>query len=263
MAKVKRRKPQAEPGEGFWDKPVLMDLASDFLIVLAAAALAWAAVTAIQRLPFFPLREMVVVSPAGRVTRDQIEQTAHAAVSGNFFTVDLESARAAFGRLPWVRRASVRRHWPDGIELSLEEHAAVARWKPSDGDDREERLVNSHGEVFAGTAGGDLPAFFGPDGSAAQLLARHREFDAALATAGRRVETVVLSAREAWQLRLDNGLVLELGRDQPKHPLAERVARFVEHYPAAREAVGISAGVADMRYPNGFTLKAARKSQDS
>lgn len=256
MANV--RKPQAVPEEGFWSKPVLMNLTADFLIVLGVVGLGWAAVTALQRLPVFPLREMVVAGKTGKVTRAQIEQTARATLAGNFFTVDLESARAAFGKLPWVRKASVRRLWPDGVELALEEHVAVARWKSGvagagDAEGGMGRLVNDRGEVFAGTSDVLLPVFSGPEGSSARLLERHRDLEAALA--GRRVEAVALSAREAWQVRLDGGLVLELGRDQPRHPLAERVARFAEYYPAARKTAGISAGVADMRYPNGFVLR--------
>lgn len=252
----KPRESAAPRGEGFWDQPALMNMAADFLIVLSAAGLAWAAMTALQRLPVFPLREMVVVGPAGQVTREQIEHAARVAVTGNFFTIDLESARAAFGKLPWVRNAEVRRRWPDGIELVLEEHVAAARWKPAGAAGAPEgRLVNTWGEVFAGTSDEALPAFSGPEGSAPRLLERHRGFEAALAAAGHRVEEVALSAREAWQLRLKGGLVLELGRDQPRHPLAERVVRFAEHYPAAREAAGVSAGVVDMRYPNGFALR--------
>ncbi|MDP2811078.1 MAG: cell division protein FtsQ/DivIB [Rhodocyclaceae bacterium] len=260
MAK-NQRKPQGGPTEGFWNKPALMNMTAELLIVLGSAALAWAAVTAIQRLPVFPLREMVVVGKIGQVTRGQIEHVARAAVTGNFFTIDLDSARAAFGKLPWVRKAEVRRRWPDGIELALEEHVAAARWRPGEGAGASEgRLVNTRGEIFAGTSDEALPVLSGPEGSAPRLLERHRDFDAMLAAIGRRVEGVALTAREAWQLRLEGGLILELGRDQPKHPLAERIARFVLHYPAAREAAGISAGVVDMRYPNGFALRPDSKS---
>ena len=36
-----------------------------------------------------------------------------AGFSGNFFTVDLSSVGHAFEEAPWVRRAQVRRIWPD------------------------------------------------------------------------------------------------------------------------------------------------------
>lgn len=252
------RQPQAEAAEGFWDRPVMMDLVSDLLIVFGSVALVWAATLALQRLPVFPLRQLVLAGPVEQVGRGQIEGVARSALSGNFFTVNLDAARAAFEKLPWVRRAEVRRRWPDGIELALEEHVAVARWQHAEG---EPQFVNSYGELFAAApaAASPLPAFSGPEGSSALVLARYREFDQALAAMGRHAVAVVLTARQAWELKLDDGVVVELGRDQAKQALAERLARFVEHYPAAREKVRVAAGVVDMRYPNGFALRPGRK----
>lgn len=247
---------------GFWDRPVLIDLVADVLIVLAVAGLAWAATLLVQRLPFFPLRQVVVVAPLGQVTPAQIEQAARVALVGNFFTVDLDSVRGTFEKLPWVRRAEVRRRWPDALELALDEHVAVARWKRSDVQaSHEVRLVNDRGEIFAAASEDTLPVFSGPEGSAPLLLSRYREFEQALAAVDRRPQTLLLSGREAWQLRLDDGLVLDLGRDEAKHPLSERLARFVTYYRSALEKTHLAAGgVVDMRYPNGFALRAAHKS---
>lgn len=251
------RKPSGEPTEGFWDKPLLMNMVSDVFIVLGVAALVWAAATVFQRLPVFPLRQVVVTGALEQVSRGQIEHTARTALAGNFFTVNLDAARTAFEKMPWVRKASVRRRWPDALELALEEHVATARWQRGEG---EVQLVNAHGELFAGIPADAeaLPRFSGPEGSAAHILTRYREFAQALAPLGRRPVTVTLTARQAWQIRLDDGFVVELGRDQAKHPLVERMARFAAYYPAARQKIGNVAGIADMRYPNGFALRAAR-----
>lgn len=264
MAKVREsraagRQRQADADDRFWDKPVLMNLVSDLLYVLGGVALVWAAAMALQRLPVSPLRQVIVASPVEQVSRAQIEHTARTALTGNFFTVNLDGARMAFEKLPWVRRADVRRVWPDGLELALEEHVAVARWQRAEG---ESHLVNTHGELFAATPGTDLglPGFSGPEGSAALILARYQEFEQALAPLGRHPVTVALTARQAWELKLDDGVVVELGRDHTKHPLADRLARFVTHYPAVRQKLGNLAGVADMRYPNGFALRPGRKS---
>ena len=239
-------------GDGFWDRPALVNLLADLLLLAGGVLLAWSATMALQRLPLFPLKEVVVSTPLDHVSRAQIEYTARTVITGNFFTVNLDSARTAFERLPWVRRADVRRRWPDGIELALEEHLAAAKWTPLDG---EQRLVNTRGEVFPGSGPQSLPAFSGPEGSSSRVLARHLEFSEALATIGRRPIAVQLSAREAWQLKLDDGVILELGRDQPKHPLQDRLTRFTTHYTAAKARLQ-TVGVVDMRYPNGFALRA-------
>ena len=246
-------------GEGFWDRPMLINLLADVLLLAGGALLAWAGAMALQRLPVFPLKQLVVATSLDEVSRAQIEQTARSVLTGNFFTVNLETAQAAFERMPWVRSASLRRHWPDGIELELEEHRAAARWTPKDG---EPRLVNTRGEVFMASASDKgLPAFAGPEGSASRVLARYQEFNGSLAGIGRKPVAIHLSAREAWQIKLDDGVLLELGRDQPKHPLLDRLNRFTTHYAAVSSSARSrlqTIGVVDMRYPNGFALRASK-----
>ncbi|MCF8197612.1 MAG: cell division protein FtsQ/DivIB [Sulfuritalea sp.] len=259
MAKA-RGNTRTEPGseDGFWDRPVLINLLADLLLLAAAVLLAWSGAMALQRLPVFPLKQVLVTTQVDRVSRGQIEHAARTALSGNFFTVNLESAQAAFERLPWVRSASLRRIWPDGLELQLEEHRAVAHWPPQDG---EMRLVNTSGEVFMASVNEALPQFVGPEGSAPEVLSRYQEFSEDLARIGRTAVAVHLSAREAWQFKLDDGVVLELGRNQARHPLRERLIRFTTHYAAVRDSVGSrlqTIGVVDMRYPNGFALRASK-----
>jgi len=259
MARAERNR-RSQGGEGFWNQPQWLNLAADLLFAVAVAVMAWAAISAVKRLPIYPLRELVVVGDVERVSRAQIEHAARAALSGNLFGVNLDEARVAFEKLPWVRSASLRRQWPDALELALEEHVVVARWSPADG---EQRLVNTHGEVFAASAGDELPAFSGPEGSSAAMLARYREFDSHLAKIQRRTVALTLTAREAWQVRLDDGVLVDLGRDQPKQPLVERLTRLTDHYVAAREKVNAPIAAVDVRYPNGFALRLGQPDRKS
>lgn len=258
MARHSQHQRQAgEPG-GLWHQPALMSLLADLLIVLATAALAWAALITLQRLPLFPLRELVLTQVPGKLSADQLEHAARSSVTGNFFTIDLEATRNAFEKLPWVRRATLQRQWPHGLTLTLEEHEAKARWRFPNGN---AALVNHHGEVFSADLTEDterLPLLSGPEGSAMDLLKRHDEFSQTLAAIGRRAEAITLSTRLAWQVRLDDGVTIELGRDQEQHPLSERLARFAAHYDSIRNRTG-KIQVADMRYPNGFALTSSGK----
>lgn len=237
---------------GIWHRPALLNLISDLLMLFAAIGLGWALVTWFVTRPLFPLREVVVTSEPEQVTASQLEYVARTAIQGNFFTVDLETVRSAFEKLPWVRRAEVRRRWPDGLELKIEEHQAVAYWTVSDSGDS--RLVNRQGEVFTAASNAPMPQFSGPQGSAGWLLARHTEFSTAVQPLGARLVGLALSAREAWQLTLDNGLVIMLGREQDKSPLDKRLARFVAAWPQVKDNIGVQIAVADLRYPSGFAL---------
>lgn len=240
---------------GLWHRPALLNLISDLLTLGAAVALGWALVIWFVSRPLFPLRELVVLTEPSQVTAEQLDYAARLAVQGNFFTVDLDGVKQTFEKLPWVRKAEVRRRWPDALELRLEEHEAVAYWTVSESG--EARLVNRQGEVFVAASNADMPQFDGPQGSASWLLARHAEFSDMLQPLGVRLVGLALSAREAWRLQLDNGMTIVLGREQEKSPLVERLQRFVAVWPRVQSEIDIEIKVADLRYPGGFALTPA------
>jgi cell division protein FtsQ len=234
-----------------------LTLVADALLLFAVSAFVYVGLVVTIHLPFFPLRQVVVSTALHQVSLAQLEFAARKAVTGNFFTIDLDAVRTEFERQPWVRRASVRRLWPDGIELSLEEHRAMARWAGGSSN-ADTHLVNSYGEVF-GTQGASaqaaLPLFSGPEGSAALLLSRYEGFSKLLAPIGHTLRVVALSPRLAWELKLDDGLTLELGRDDPKHPLDERLTRFSTLYAAIKVRINAPASAIDMRYRNGLVVR--------
>ena len=174
--------------------------------------------------------------------------------------MNLDAVRAAIEKLPWVRRAAVRRRWPDGLALEIEEHVAVARWQQAEG--AESRLVNREGEVFAAAGNAELPLFIGPEGTAPEVLARYRELAPLLAPIGRRPASLALSPRLAWRLRLDDGVLLELGRDQARSRVSERLERFAAAHRQATERLKARADVIDLRYPNGFALRLAQAGEE-
>jgi cell division protein FtsQ len=195
----------------------------------------------------FPVGQVELKGNLKNTARAEIEAALPRA-AGNFFAVDLAGLRAGVERLPWVRRVSVRRVWPGRLELTLEEHVALARWGTGD---EMSALVNTYGERFAAKSKESLPAFIGPGGSSAEVTRRYRRFAEIVAPLGTGVERVVLTQRHAWQLRLGNGLHLMLGRDAE---LAEtRLKKFVEAYPAT--VSGKKHEYVDLRYPNGFALR--------
>lgn len=244
-----------------WNKPHLLNAVADLLLVAGAAALLAAAAVWLARMPALPIRQVVFAQELEHVRRIDVEQALPAALKGNFFSVSLEAVRGALEKLPWVRKVEVRRIWPARLEVRIEEHRAVARWEDERGAGRGE-LVNTFGEVFAATLAEDeaatLPVLYGPPGTAPELLKRYGEFLAAFRPVGQRPVQVVQSPRLAWQLRLDNGLLVELGREQPRAPLGVRLQRFMEVYPLAVAARPVLPTAVDLRYPNGFALRIAK-----
>ncbi|MCB1916086.1 MAG: cell division protein FtsQ/DivIB [Rhodocyclaceae bacterium] len=240
-----------------WHNPALLNLIADVCLLFGSTALAYAAFSWFLRQPLFPLDELVLLTPPAQVTEAQLEYAARSAVDGGFFTVDLDRVRETFEKLPWVRRAEVRRRWPASLELRLEEHVAVAYWSP-DGSG-ETRLVNRQGEVFVAASDAAMPKLSGPEGTAAYVLNRFGALVEAVAPLEDPLTDVTLSAREAWQLKLSGGLVIQLGRDQESAPSDRRLRDFVATFPGVRERSEIEVAVADLRYPGGYALRAARQ----
>lgn len=231
-----------------WNNPRLLNALAGFLTAVAALALIAGGLHLLLRSSLFPLREVTVLGALVQTAPADVRRATMARATGNFLTVDLAQVRATLEALPWVRRVTVRRVWPDRLEVRIEEHVALARW----GDDA---LVNLQGERFSGTFEGPLPVFAGPAGTEAELARRYRSFGEALAPLGARLERVVLTPRHAWRLELDNGLAIVLGRDIPAHPAQARLARFVAVYPESLGKLARRPAYVDLRYPNGFALR--------
>jgi len=239
-----------------WNKPQLMNALADLLMLVAAAALLAAAAVWLVRVPSLPVQEVVFAEPLAHTRRLEIEQALPPALKGNFFSLNLDAVRGALEKLPWVRKVAVRRVWPARLEVEVEEHKPVARWGLGRGE-----LVNSYGEVFAAMPAEQelegLPLLYGPQGTASEVLKRYGEFVASFAEINEKPVQLLLSPRLAWQLKLANGMVVDIGREQPKAPVGVRLQRFIAVYPEMVAKRAIRPTVVDLRYPNGFAIRVA------
>ena len=233
----------------------LMNTVANTVFVLAgvgalAAGLAW-----LMRSPVFPIRSIQLEGDLARNSVPTIRANAAPRLAGNFFSVDLQQGRAAFETVPWVRRAVVRRVWPDRLAVRLEEHRAVALWQ---GEDGAERLVNSFGEVFEANVGDveddNLPVLSGPEGSAAQMLTLYQRLQPALAQLDLVMQRVHLSGRGSWRLELDSGATLELGRGSAAD-LLTRTERFVRTVATVTTRWQAPLEYADLRHTDGYAVR--------
>jgi cell division protein FtsQ len=241
-----------------WDKPQALRQLANTLFGFSLLMLLFGAVHYAVHLPMFSLESVQLTVAPQRVDEEQIREIVRTRLQGNFFTVDLENTRKTFETLPWVRKVTVRRHFPWRLEVNLEEHEALARWNDAS-------LVNTHGEVFSAEGEGiaqddsglqafnrehakGMPKFYGQADSAGEITKMYQEFGKLLVPLKHNVVQISLSPRRAWQLRLDNGMILELGREK----MQERLARFVSVYPYSLASLSRPVNYVDLRYNNGF-----------
>jgi cell division protein FtsQ len=176
-----------------------------------------------------------------------VEQAVKQRVRGaGLVSVDLAAVQSRIEELPWVDGASVQRAWPRGLRVVVSEQVAAARWGANG-------ILNARGELFASESRhipAELPRLSGPDGSEQQVAQRYFAIQGRLVEAGMRITALALDARGAWQIDLDNGVRVRLGRRQ----IDERFERFVA---AALRLVAQRASdidYVDMRYTNGFAV---------
>jgi cell division protein FtsQ len=219
-------------------------------VLLVAVLLLWLA-----RQPVFAVRAIRIEGEVTRNSVSTIRANAAPQLAGNFFTLDLAKARAAFESVPWVRQAVVMRRWPNRLVVRLEEHRASALWSNDSGDDK---LVNSHGEVFEANLGDveddALPTLHGPDGSSAQMLAMWRRLGPVFALLDAHVDTLGLSSRGSWRAELDSGAEVELGRGSDDE-VVERCRRFVSTVTQVTQRYQRPLEYADLRHNEGYAVR--------
>lgn len=242
-----------------WQDIKLLNASANALFGLVLLTLVVGAFWWLAQRPAFTLKAIRVEgtqqTPLRYVSALTIRTTALPRIRGNFFTANLDAVRVAFEAVPWVRRAAVRREWPNTLIVTVEEHVPLATWGEYG------KLVSVKGDVFTANLAeaeedGELPQFDGPMGSEKEVVARFNDLRTWLAPVNLTPAALRLSSRYAWSVRLNNGMAVELGREQSGETLKARVARLVKIYPQLVARLQDRIDSVDMRYPNGLALKA-------
>jgi len=234
----------------------LMNIVATLLFALCGFMLLAAGAWWVLRQPFFPLGGIKVDGDVTHNNAITLRANVAPKLAGNFFTVDLATARAAFESVPWVRKAVVRREFPDKLRATLTEHVPVAYW----GSEAESMLVNSYGEVFEANvaeAGEGLPRLAGPQDQAGHVLGMYRVLVPVFQPYDLTIQTLTLSSRGSWQAALDTGAVIEMGRGSGEEVVA-RTQRFLRTVTAVAGQYGRSiesVESADLRHNEAYALR--------
>ncbi|MBL8525729.1 MAG: cell division protein FtsQ/DivIB [Betaproteobacteria bacterium] len=238
------------------------------LAMVLAGVGAWVTINAVSReaaqvssLPqLLPIRSVVFTGELARVDSDELKRIAGGiqTLGGSMLRTDLNQVKAAVRQVEWVRDADVRRRFPGTLEIRIEEHKPFARWlmagaaNRSDDDGEQSFLVNTFGEVFEADTEDKLPLLAGPAGTSLEVMSAWSAYGKQLEPLGQGLglAELRLSPRRAWQVKLDNGSTLELGRNEAP----ERLARFVRAYGSVPALQAANARV-DLRYASGLALR--------
>jgi cell division protein FtsQ len=208
------------------------------LLVGGLAALTWA----LDR----PVRVISMDGSFQRVSPGQIEKAIAPFAHAGFMSADLDSIQNAVETLPWVEHARIQRRWPNSLHVTVIEQTAAARWGESG-------LLNTRGELFVRSAThvpAELPHLSGPDGTESQVAQRYLSVQGRMLEAGMRIAALRLDERGAWEMDLDSGVTVRLGRRE----VEERIDRFIHTASQVISHRLTEVTYVDMRYSNGFAI---------
>ena len=194
----------------------------------------------------WPIQWLDVEGELQRTSSSQIRGAAAGPAARGFFSADLERVREAVESLPWVAEAEVSRHWPDALQIRIQEHQPVARWNDAS-------LFSDRGEVFRvdGSANMQgLARLSGPDSRRQDVLEAWLWMRRELGRVGQDIRAIDLDERGAWTLVLGSGLEVLVGREQVR----QRLDRFIAIHDALADGERRAQRV-DLRYPNGLAVR--------
>jgi len=234
-----------------------------FTVMLVVGVLFW-----LSQRPVFALKQIQIEPVAGQtlkhINKPIVKQQVLETVQGNFFSVRLEDVKRGFESMPWVRHANVRRVWPNGLIVSIEEQKPFGTW----GGSESHTLMNTNGELFAGRVSEvsediRLIDFYGPADAGKEVLSLYERANNWFKPWGAEVTSLALTERYAWHVKLSNGMKIEFGRDEEssdKNLTEERVARLFKYWPQVQEKWANRIDAVDLRYANGFAVHLASAS---
>ena len=193
-----------------------------------------------------PIRSIEIIGPFQRVTALQIEEAISDELEDGFVSADLAGIQRRVVGLPWIDQATVARRWPSRLRITVTEQVPAAIWG-------ERGLLNVRGDLFVANARhipAELPRLSGPENRSGDVAQRYLDVRDRLIPVGLDLRRVHLDPRGAWDMTLQNGVEVRLGRrdvDARTELFLDIVADIITGRAAEIEYV-------DMRYNNGFTI---------
>lgn len=189
----------------------------------------------------------VLVTGRSQAEADRVLRALSVARGSSMFAFSPAAARERLRALEWVRDARVERRWPDTIVVHLDEHRPMALWQYKG----HHVLIDRQGEPITRVNLGrfaHLPLVIGEDAPlhAARLIDILAERPALFA----RVEAAIRVGSRRWNIRLKDGIDVNLPEDDPQAAWAKLADLVREHRILERDVA-----VIDLRLPDRLVVR--------
>ena len=212
------------------------------LLVAALVAGVWRAWSGLDA----PLTTIRVTGELTAAERDRATELVASFLPAGYLGLDASGLQARLQAESWVDAASVRRRWPETLELRIAPAVAVARW-------RDDALLSVRGRVIEPLelVGVDsMPRLIGAEHSAQAVMSAFQQVSEVLRPLGMQVQELALDHLGGVRVLTRNGVEILLGVGDRTGRL-ERVAAVIAHGVEDREA---ELARLDARYENGIAV---------
>ena len=227
--------------------PLAVGLPVFLLVLLLLSYLGYWAQQWLQDEQRLPVQQIVFSGDLKVLKQNALANLITKKLTSSFFALDVNQVHALMEEQAWVYSASIRKRWPSKLYIHIIEQKAVALWN-------DDLLLNQYGDTFDGypmiaAKKQNLPQLFGPGGSEKTVLTGYTHMQRLLNASGLKIQQLVLSERFAWQSKLNNKVVLKLGRQE----YINRLQRFIDVYPLL-EQQDKAVEYVDLRYDTGLAV---------
>lgn len=195
----------------------------------------------------FPIREVLFVGEQGMVSSEVLQETIIDHLSLGFFRLRVREIQEALLDQPWIKQVDVRKRWPSRLVIKIDEHSPAARWG-------EKGMISTTGEVFFPQEHletfADFPVLEGPNVKRSLIWQYYLRMESILSSHGLSVSRLSLAPRGAWQMKLSNGIIIHLGKDD----VMKRLKRFVRVYETHLQSKRETMKYVDLRYTQGLAI---------
>jgi len=193
-----------------------------------------------------PIRYVRIEGAFQYTDKDKLKQLLTPELMRGFYHADMDNVRHLIASLPLVERVDVDRVWPDAVYIKIKEEQPIVRWGQTS-------LLNKGGDILTPDNIDEfknLPLITGPEGQEKKLLEIMKGVYIVLMDKSLHLSEFHVNERRAWQIKLANGLEMQLGRKAP----LENMQRFLKTMDLLGEEQVAQIASVDTRYPNGYAV---------
>jgi cell division protein FtsQ len=192
-----------------------------------------------------PVDTIVVSGEPTQAEREWVEQALSSLPLGGILSTDLQAIENQLITMGWTRQVTVRRHWPDRLEVRLHKVVPVARWGAQGYLAANGEPMELPDEYY------DLPKLSANISTPQQTMEVYRLLQLFASRLDLQIVTLSESSQGEWRVGFTDGMQVFLGaRD-----VNARMRRFLRVYSNALRYQGQAVDYADARYTSGIAVR--------